>query len=165
MHFLYFLAVFELLSVSLTAIYVELHQCPSHHSILLTQGPIWEIFAKNFENWRFWKPQFFWFGHFEFFLQKENLFFCFLPVKISPNLYGWVEILMLFLMSRKFLAMRNNALYSVCIFLTRVYKNPKKSETHCETRSPTYLNFFAYLGLEAHCFCGIQFRCWVVCPQ
>jgi hypothetical protein len=48
MHFLYFWAVFELLSVSLTAIYVELHQCPSHHSILPTQGPIWEIFAKKF---------------------------------------------------------------------------------------------------------------------
>ena len=37
---MHFLAVFELLSDSLTAIYVELHQCPSHHSILLTQGPI-----------------------------------------------------------------------------------------------------------------------------
>ena len=45
---MHFLAVFELLSDSLTAIYVELHQCPSHHSILLTQGRIWEIFAKKF---------------------------------------------------------------------------------------------------------------------
>ena len=47
MHFRHFFAVFELLSDSLTAIYVELHQCPSHHSILLTQWPIWEIFAKK----------------------------------------------------------------------------------------------------------------------
>ena len=46
--FLCFLAVFELMSDSLMAIYVELHRCPSHHSILLTQGPIWEIFAKKF---------------------------------------------------------------------------------------------------------------------
>ena len=45
---MHFLAVFELLLDSLTAIYVELHQCPSHHSILLTQGPIWEIFVKKF---------------------------------------------------------------------------------------------------------------------
>ena len=37
-------------------------------------------------------------------------------MKISPNLYsknGWVEILMFSLVSRKFLAMRNIALYSV----------------------------------------------------
>ena len=45
---MHFLAVYELLSDSLTAIYVELHQCPSHHSILLTEGPIWEIFVKKF---------------------------------------------------------------------------------------------------------------------
>ena len=35
---MHFLAVFELMSDSLTAIYVEPHQCPSHQSILLTQG-------------------------------------------------------------------------------------------------------------------------------
>ena len=36
-------------------------------------------------------------------------------MKISPNLYGneWVEILMFSLVSRKFLAMLNIALYSV----------------------------------------------------
>ena len=43
-----FWAVFELLSDSLTAIYVELLQYLSHHSILLTQGSIWEIFVKKF---------------------------------------------------------------------------------------------------------------------
>ena len=48
MHFLCFLAVFELISDSLTAISVEQNQCPSHQSILLTQGPICEIFAKKF---------------------------------------------------------------------------------------------------------------------
>ena len=46
MHFRYFLAVFELLSDSLTAIYIELHRCPSHHSILLTQGQIHEILVE-----------------------------------------------------------------------------------------------------------------------
>ncbi len=42
-----FLPVFELMSDSLTATKVEYHQCPSHQSILLTQGPIHEIFMKN----------------------------------------------------------------------------------------------------------------------
>ena len=44
-------------------------------------------------------------------------------MKISPNLYGWVEILMFSLVSRKFLAMRNIALYSVHVgpFFTRTF--------------------------------------------
>ena len=37
---IHFLAVFELLLDSLTAICVELPQCPSHHSILQTRGTI-----------------------------------------------------------------------------------------------------------------------------
>ena len=45
MHFLCFLAVLELISDSHTAIYVKPYQCPSHQSILLTQGPICEILA------------------------------------------------------------------------------------------------------------------------
>ena len=48
------LPVIELMSDSLTAIKVEPHQCPSHQSILLIQGPIHEIFTKkNIENWQF----------------------------------------------------------------------------------------------------------------
>ena len=43
---MHFLPVFELMSDSLMAIQVEPHQCPSHQSILLTQGPIHEIFEK-----------------------------------------------------------------------------------------------------------------------
>ena len=31
---------------------------------------------------------FFWVGHFEFFFRKKKIFFCFIPMKISPNLYG-----------------------------------------------------------------------------
>jgi hypothetical protein len=40
----------------------------SHQSILLTQGPICEIF-----------------------FQKKTFFFCFIPMKISPNLYGRMD--------------------------------------------------------------------------
>ena len=45
---MHFLAIFELMSDSLTTIQVEAHQCPSHQSILLTQGPIHEIFMKHY---------------------------------------------------------------------------------------------------------------------
>ena len=59
------LPVFKLTLASLTAIWVEQNQCPSHQSILLTQGPIHEIFMKKYwelaelENevflrWPFW---------------------------------------------------------------------------------------------------------------
>ena len=46
-HFLCFYPFFELMLDSLTAIKVEPHHCPSHHFILLTLGPIHEIFAKK----------------------------------------------------------------------------------------------------------------------
>ena len=46
MHFLCFSAVFELMSDSHTAIQVEPLQCPLHQSILLSQGPIHDIFEK-----------------------------------------------------------------------------------------------------------------------
>ena len=90
MHFRYFLAVFELMSDSLTAIYVKLHQCPSHHSILLTLFS--EKFSRKFfENWRFWKMSFFWVGHFEFFFRKKKKKICFIHRKISLNLYGRMD--------------------------------------------------------------------------
>ena len=34
---------------------------------------------------------FFWVGHFEFFFRKKIFFFCFIPMKISPNLYGRMD--------------------------------------------------------------------------
>ena len=43
---MHFLPVLALMSDSLTATYIEPHQCPSHQSILLTQGPIHEILAE-----------------------------------------------------------------------------------------------------------------------
>ena len=49
-------------------------------------------FSRNFfENWRFRKTQFFWVGHFEFFFQKKIKKICFIPMKISPNLYGRMD--------------------------------------------------------------------------
>ena len=91
MLFRYFLAVFELLSDSLTAIYVELHQCPLHHSILLTQGPIWEIFAKKFWELAILKNELFLSRPFWIFFFEKKIFFCFIPMKISPNLYGRMD--------------------------------------------------------------------------
>ena len=41
-------SVFELISDSLMAIWVEPHQCPLHQSILIIQGPILEIFTKKY---------------------------------------------------------------------------------------------------------------------
>ena len=45
---MHFLPVFELTLASLTAIWVEQNQCPLHQLILLTQGPIHEIFMKKY---------------------------------------------------------------------------------------------------------------------
>jgi len=47
---MHFLPVFELMSDSLTATKVETNQCPSHQSILLTQGPIHENFMKKYRE-------------------------------------------------------------------------------------------------------------------
>ena len=45
---MHFYPFFELISDRLMTIYVEQHHCPSHQFILLTQGPIHEIFTKKF---------------------------------------------------------------------------------------------------------------------
>ena len=80
----FFSAVLELMSDNLAAIYVEPHQCPLYQSILLTQVPICEIFAKMF----------FRIGDFEklSFFESAILilifwFFCFILMKISWFLY------------------------------------------------------------------------------
>ena len=115
MHFRYFLAVFKLLSDSLMAIVVELHRCPSHHSILLTQGWIWEIFAKNFWELAILKNELFLSR--QFFSKKIFFFFCFIPMKISPNLYGRMDGSKFWCFpwfpENSLLFMRNIALYSV----------------------------------------------------
>ena len=94
MHFLCFYAIFGLMSASLTAKLVEPNQCPSHQSILLTQGPIplnlakkyWELTVwqnEVFLSWPFWI----------FFFEKKNFFFALFPWK-SAQIYmvewmGW----------------------------------------------------------------------------
>jgi hypothetical protein len=50
---------------------------------LVTQESIHKIFTKNLENWRFWKTQFFWVGHFGF--------FCLIPMKISQSYLGFKD--------------------------------------------------------------------------
>ena len=73
---MHFLPVFELMSDSLTTIYIEPHQCPSHQSILLAQAPIHKIFMKKYwklaelENVFFLSRPFFFF----FLLQKKDFF-------------------------------------------------------------------------------------------
>ena len=113
---MHFLAVSELLSDSLTAIYIELHQCPSHHSILLTQGPIWEIFAKIFRELAILKNELFLSRPFWIFFSKKKIFFLLHSHENQPKFLwknGWGENFMFSLVSRKFLAMRNIALYSL----------------------------------------------------
>ena len=85
------------MSDSLAAIYVKPHQCPSHQSILITKGPIHEIFAKK--NWEMaeLENEFFLGGHFEFFKSAILIFFASSLWKIQPFYmryhfflhYGW----------------------------------------------------------------------------
>ena len=91
MDFLCFLSVFELMSDSLTVIYIEPDQCPSHHSILLTQGRICEILTKKFWELAILKNGHFWKRPFWIFFQKKNKKFCFIHMKISPNLHGRMD--------------------------------------------------------------------------
>ena len=91
MDFLCFLAVFELMSDSLMTIYVELDQCPSHHAILLTQGRICEIFTKKFWELAILKNGHFWKTAILDFFSKKKFFFCFILMKISPNLHGRMD--------------------------------------------------------------------------
>ena len=107
---MHFLPVLELMSDSLTAIYVEQNQCPSHQSILLTQEPIHGIFAKIFRELAILKNKVFFGGHFEiFFFKKKNFFLLHSHVKRSKFLgqQGWVEILMITLVSSCFLPWTN----------------------------------------------------------
>jgi hypothetical protein len=60
---MHFLPIIELMTESLTNIYVESHQCPSYQSILLTQGPIHEILAEIANL----LVMLMLFGHFDFF--------------------------------------------------------------------------------------------------
>ena len=126
---MHFLPVFELMLYSLLTIQIELHQYPWHQSILLTQGPIHEIFTNFFcEFGIFEKLSFFESTILDFFF---GFFFVWLyPHENQSKLLGnqdGVEILMLTLVSSKFLAMRNNTLYSVCLFVYRIKENTQEN--------------------------------------
>ena len=65
---------------------------------------------------------FFWVGHFEFFFRKKKFFFCFIPMKISPNLYGRMD-------GSKFWCFPwfpENSLLCVILRYTVTYFNPKR---------------------------------------
>ena len=83
---MHFLAVFELLSDSLTAIYIDLHRCPLHHSILLTRGPISEIFAKKFWELAILKNELFLSRPFWIFFFEKKKYFASFPWK-SAQIY------------------------------------------------------------------------------
>ena len=59
---------------------VEPHWCPLHQFILLTKGPICEIF----EN--------LWIENLSFFESVIFYFFCFIPIQISHNLWGTKDV-------------------------------------------------------------------------
>ena len=91
---LHFLPVFALMSDSLTAIKVEINQCPLHQSILLTQGPIHEIFIKKYwELTKPWKWLLFSFLVFGFWLLgcSKKIFFGFSVWK-KPRSFIWGSI-------------------------------------------------------------------------
>ena len=82
------------MSASLTAKWVEQNQCPLHQSILLTQGPIHEIFMKKYwELTKPWKWLLFSFLVFGFWLLgwSKKLFFCFFVCK-KPRRFIWGSI-------------------------------------------------------------------------
>ena len=73
---------------SLTAIYFEPHQCPSHQSILLIQGPIHEIFTKKYWELSELKNDLFLSRPFWiFFFKTKKKKFCFIPMKISQSYF------------------------------------------------------------------------------
>ena len=68
-------------SVSLTTIYVEQNQCPSHQLILLTQGPIPEILAKKYWRWSLKNSVFF---------RPPLIIFFLLYPYLNPSQIYWV---------------------------------------------------------------------------
>ena len=67
-------------------IYFELHQCPSHQSILLTQGRIPEIFTKFFWELAILKNS--GFLSQPFFKKKNHNFSCFLAMRNCTTFYS-----------------------------------------------------------------------------
>ena len=103
---MHFLPVFELTSDSLTATKVETNQCPLHQSILLTQGPIHEIFMKKYwELTKPWKWLLFSFLVFGFWLLgwSKKFFLVFLYAKNQGDSYEVAFIPALWMVSSELL--------------------------------------------------------------
>ena len=78
----------------MTTIQVELHFCPIHEFLLLTQGPFTEILVKkcselvDLKNWLFLKQQ----NSSNQNLQKLK-FFCLIPVYMSHKFLGIMDLI------------------------------------------------------------------------
>ena len=107
MDFWCFLAIFELMSDSLTTTQVEPKQCPSHQSILLIQGTILLNFAKKYWKLTVWQNEVFLSRPFWFFFFKkkivlsqrkqaacsyENHFFSALWMAVPTNMHTTVNL-------------------------------------------------------------------------
>ena len=78
---MHFLPVFQLMSDSLTTILVKPRQCPSHQSILLTKGPIYEIFTKKYWELAELENELFFSRPFWIFFFKKKKKFASFPIK------------------------------------------------------------------------------------
>ena len=87
----HFLAVLDLMSDSLTTIYVKQHQCPSQQPILLTQGPIHEIFMKKYWELAELENDLFLSRPFWIFFFKKKIFFASSSWKLV-NIYRLARI-------------------------------------------------------------------------
>ena len=135
MIFFCFLALFELMSDSLTTIQVEQNQCPSHQSILLTQGPIHEILATIAQLLVVVeKLSFFESAILDFFFQKK-IFFLLHPNENQSTFIGqqgFFKILMITLVSRNFL---------VCLYFCNTVYQQERLETSFQSFSPLPSHF------------------------
>jgi hypothetical protein len=125
-----FLPVLELMLGRLTTIQVMPHQCPSHQSILRTQGTIHKISWKSNENWRSWKMRFFEAAILNYFFQKKKKN-CVISNHMRYHFflhYGW------FLQNLGKEAVRTNMHCSPCI--TNMNLNSKKLWLSCVIARP-----------------------------
>ena len=102
---------------------------------------------------------FFWVGHFEFFFRKKKFFFCFIPMKISPNLYGRMDGLKFWF----FTWFPENSLLSVILrYTVYVLKPIKKLWIHLRYFMIINTSFWQHSRLanlprfKSHALCKIQ---------
>ena len=120
---MHFLPVFELMSDSLTATKVETNQCPSHQSILLTQGPIHENFMKKYWELAELENEFFLRRPFWIFKSAIlNFFLLHFIEKCSPFLWGIIFFCTMDgfsrILEKKLSELLCTRLYSSCLLYT-----------------------------------------------